>query len=123
MGAVGVNGAAGEVHDDRQAAHVTRVGWSRWAPVQYGAIAAHGARALRVTRAIRGRLTGQRGVASLALTKAALTAAALAATAYSSALDRRMDRAGDVPVEGRTEPAPQTPPEVADAQRRLKVLQ
>lgn len=123
MGAVGVNGAAAQVEDPRQAAEVVRVGWSRWAPVQYGAIAAHGLGALVLTRANRGRLAGQQGVASVAVTKAALTAAALASTAYSSVLGQRMDRAGDVPIEGATEPAPETPPEVAAAQRQLRVLQ
>jgi hypothetical protein len=31
--------------------------------------------------------------------------------------------AGDVPVEGGTDPAPETPPDVAAAQRKLDVLQ
>jgi hypothetical protein len=118
-----VNGAAGDVDDRQQAARVVRSGWSRWAPVQYGAIAAHGVGAILLTRANRGRLAHQRGVASMAIAKAGLTAAALAATGYASLLGQRMDRAGDVPVEGGTEPAPDTPLEVAGAQRQLRVLQ
>ena len=123
MGAVGVNGAAAEVENRTQRARVVRAGWSRWAPVQFAAIAAHGVGAILLTRANRGRLAHQDGVARMAVTKAALTAAALGASAYASVLGQRMDRAGDVPVEGATEPAPETPPEVAGAQRQLRVLQ
>lgn len=55
--------------------------------------------------------------------KTALTAAALAATAYSRVLGRTVSEHGSVPAESGTEPASQTPPEVAEAQRRLDVLQ
>jgi hypothetical protein len=123
MGAVGVNGAAGAVDDPRQRARVASTGWSRWAPVQLGAIAAHGAGALALTRANRGRLASQADVAKTSLAKGTLTVAALAATGYSALLGQRMDKAGDVPVESGAVPTDRTPSDVADAQKQLRLLQ
>ncbi len=48
---------------------------------------------------------------------------ALAATAYARALGQKMIKAGDVPVEGATDPSARTPSDVAKAQRRLSSLQ
>jgi hypothetical protein len=55
--------------------------------------------------------------------KTALTGAALAATAWSRALGAKLEEAGEVPVEGGTDPSGDTPQDVAKAQRQLKVLQ
>jgi hypothetical protein len=55
--------------------------------------------------------------------KTALTGAALAATAWSRALGAKLDQAGEVPVEGGTDPSIDTPQDLAKAQRQLKVLQ
>jgi len=123
MGAVGVNGAAGAVDDPGQRARVANSGWSRWAPVQLGAIAAHGAGALALTRANRGRLASQAGVAKTSVAKGVLTVAALAATGYSALLGQRMDRAGDVPVSSGAVPNEETPNDVAGAQKQLRLLQ
>ena len=123
MGAVALNGAAGEVTDPRQRARVANSGWARWTPVNLGAIGAHLVGALVITRANRGRLAGQRGVASSSAAKALLTAAALGATAYSRVLGQKVMNAGDVPVEGGTEPSGATPPDVEKAQRQLNTLQ
>jgi hypothetical protein len=59
----------------------------------------------------------------MAITKTALTAAALGATAYSRLLGQRIAARPDVPVASGTEAAATTPPEVAQAQNQLKVLQ
>ena len=123
MGAVGLNGAAGEVDDPAQRARVANVGWARWTPVQLGAVAAHLAGAAVLTRANRGRLAGQGGVASATGAKLALTVAALAATGYSRRLGQKVMDAGDVPVEGGTQPGAFTPPEVESAQKQLHRLQ
>ena len=64
-----------------------------------------------------------KGVAGLAIAKTAVTAAALAADAYAGRLGRRAAEAGDVPVESATEPASETPEDVANTLRRLKVVQ
>jgi len=70
-----------------------------------------------------GRIVGQKNVASTAIAKTAVTAGALAATAYARVLGQKMIKAGDVPVDGATDPSAQTPPDVAGAQRKLSVLQ
>jgi hypothetical protein len=71
----------------------------------------------------KGRVASQQGVAQATVVKTALTGAALAATAWSRALGAKLNEAGEVPVEGGTEPSGDTPEDVAKAQRQLKVLQ
>ncbi len=123
MGAIGVNGAAAEVDVPSQRARVANAGWSRWTPVNLGAIGAHLAGAALLTVGNKSRIAGQKGVGATSIAKAGLTVAALTATAYSRALGQKVIEAGDVPVEGGTTPSAATPPEVADAQRKLNVLQ
>jgi hypothetical protein len=123
MGAVGLNAAAGEVAESRQRARVANEGWARWTPVNAAAIGAHVLGAIQLTWANKGRIVAQRGVKNATYAKSAMTLAALAVTAYSRVLGKRMQLAGDVPVEGGTEPAATTPQQVAQAQRQLRVLQ
>ena len=123
MGAVALNDAAGVVDDPGQRARVANAGWARWTPVNLGAIGAHLLGALVLTRANRGRLALQEGVAGATTVKGILTLAALGLTAYSRMLGQKVMNAGDVPVADGTEPATATPPEVEDAQRRLRTLQ
>ena len=123
MGAVGVNGAASEVDRPEQRARVANAGWNRWTPVNLAAIGAHLLRSVVLTGGNKGRIAGQKGVASTAIAKTAVTAGALAATAYARALGQKVIQAGDVPVEGGTDPSAQTPPDVAGAQRKLSALQ
>ncbi|MGI8809847.1 MAG: hypothetical protein ACR2KK_18795 [Acidimicrobiales bacterium] len=123
MGAIGVNGAAAEVDRPEQRARVANAGWSRWTPVNAAAIGAHLLGSVVLTGGNKGRIAGQKGVASTAIAKTAVTAGALAATAYARALGQKVISAGDVPVEGGTNPSTETPPEVAGAQRKLNVLQ
>ena len=123
MGAVGLNGAAGEVSEPGQRARVVNAGWARWTPVNLGAIGVHALGAIQLTRANKGRLGAQRGVAAAAIAKGALTTAALAATAYARVLGQRVMSAGDVPVESGAVPAAETPPDVERAQSQLRMLQ
>ncbi|MGI9021757.1 MAG: hypothetical protein ACR2HV_00720 [Acidimicrobiales bacterium] len=123
MGAIGVNGAAAEVDPAGQRARVANAGWSRWTPVNLAAIGAHLAGAAVLTVGNKGRIAGQKNVASTAIAKTAVTVGALAATAYARALGQKMIQAGDVPVEGGTDPSAETPPDVAAAQRKLNALQ
>ena len=123
MGAIGVNGAAAEVTDSRERIRVANAGWARWTPANAAAIGAHLAGSLQLLRANRGRVAGQSGVASATAAKTALTLAALGATGYARVLGQRTMQAGDVPVMGGTDPSPDTPPDVSQAQRQLKVLQ
>ena len=123
MGAVGLNGAAAALSDPRQRSSAATAGWNRWAPVNAAGIAAHvaGAAGLLVTDWPRVRT--QEGVLRSSLIKTGLTAAALGTTAWSGALNKKMNEAGPVPVEGATEPSVLTPPDVAAAQKQLKAVQ
>jgi len=76
-----------------------------------------------LTGANKGRLAGQQGVAATSTIKTALTMAALGTTAYARVLGKRLEGAGDVPVEGGTTPNPATPDQVTRAQRQLTALQ
>src|SRR5512132_3387097 len=99
MGAAGVNGAAVVVKDPTQRLRVANSGWARWTPLNLAGMAAH--------------LAGG----------AVLTGAALGTTAYARVLGKKLEHAGDVPVEGGTTPNPATPDEVTRAQRQLTALQ
>jgi len=122
-GAVGINGAAADVHDRNERLRVANAGWGRWSPVNLAAIGAHLIGGAGILYANKGRVTAQKGVAASTLAKLVLTGAALGATAWSGALGKKLAEYDGVPVEGGTEPAPDTPPEVAKAQQQLKVLQ
>jgi hypothetical protein len=123
MGAVGLNGAAAEVEEPKQRLRVANSGWNRWTPVNLAGIAAHVAGGLILLAANKGRVASQQGVGQATVVKTALTGAALAATAWSRALGAKLNQAGEVPVEGGTDPSIDTPEGVAKAQRQLKVLQ
>jgi hypothetical protein len=123
MGAAGLNGAAAVVEDPAQRLRVANSGWARWTPLNLAGIAAHLAGGAALVGANKGRLGGQKGVATASTVKTALTLAALGTTAYARLLGKRLERAGDTPVEGGTTPAATTPDEVARSQRRLTTLQ
>jgi hypothetical protein len=123
MGAVGLNGAAAEAEEPKQRLRVANAGWNRWTPVNLAGIAAHLAGGAVLLGANKGRVASQQGVAQATVVKTALTGAALAATAWSRALGAKLNEAGEVPVEGGTDPSVDTPEDVARAQRQLKVLQ
>ncbi|MDQ3503154.1 MAG: hypothetical protein M3486_06030 [Actinomycetota bacterium] len=123
MGAIGVNGAAADVDDPRQRARVANAGWGRWTPVNAVAIGAHLFGGAQLMRANKGRVATQQGVLANTNTKLALTAGALGATAYARVLGKKMQKAGDVPVAGGTDPIGTTPPEIAKAQKQLSALQ
>ena len=122
-GAVGINGAAADVPDRALRLQVANAGWGRWTPVNLGAIAAHLVGGAGLLYANRQRVAGQRGVGASTVAKLVVTGAALGATAWSGALGSRLAKYNGVPVEGGTDPAPGTPPQVAPAQRQLKILQ
>jgi hypothetical protein len=123
MGATGVNGAAAAVEDPSQRLRVANSGWARWTPLNLAGIAAHLAGGAVLTGANKGRLASQQGVAATSTIKTALTVAALGTTAYARVLGKKLESAGDVPVEGGTTPNSATPDEVARAQRQLTALQ
>ena len=123
MGAVGLNGAAAALSDPRQRSSAATAGWNRWAPVNALGIAAHLAGAAGILVTDWPRVRTQEGVGRSSLVKTGVTAAALGATAWSGALNKKMNEAGPVPVEGATEPSAQTPQDVAATQKQLKTAQ
>ncbi|SCG72545.1 hypothetical protein [Micromonospora coxensis] len=123
MGALGVNGAAARISDSTQRLPVASAGWSRWTPVNAAAIGAHLAGAAGELVTESPRVLTQRGVGRMSAVKTALTVGALAVTGYSRLLGMRLEKAGNQPVEGTTEPNYQTPSDVASCQRKMKVLQ
>lgn len=123
MGAVGLNGAAATLTDPDQRASASTAGWSRWAPVNAAALGSHlvGATGLLVTEWPRVRT--QKGVAASTAAKTAATGLALGVGVWSAVLNRKMAASVPVPVAGSTEPAADTPPDVAKTLRQLKVSQ
>ena len=122
-GAVGFNGAAADVPDEKLRLRVANSAWARWTPVNFVGIAAHLVGGAGLLYANRGRVAAQQGVAASTVAKAVLTGAALGVTAYSRALGKKLEAAEGEPVEGGTEPSPMTSPDIAKVQRRLKVCQ
>jgi hypothetical protein len=112
MGATGLNGAAAVVQDPTQRLRVANTGWARWTPLNLAGIAAHLAGGAVLLAGNKGRLAGQQGVAAASTAKTALTVAALGTTAYARVLGKKLERAGDIPVEGGTTPNPATPDKV-----------
>ena len=123
MGAVGLNGSAQAVSDPQQRNRVPRAGWQRWTPLEAAGILAVVAGDSVLIASRPQHLAAQHGYARNLAIKLAINGAAVAATAATWLLGRRLDQAGEVPVEGATEPTPDTPPQAAGAQRGLRVLQ
>jgi hypothetical protein len=123
MGAVGVNGAAAQISDTTKRLPTASAGWARWRPFSAAAIGAHLVGATGELVKESPRVMAQSGVGRMSAIKTGLTAAALGASGYSGVLGRKLEKADGAPVDGPTEPTHQTPPDVAAAQRQLKVLQ
>ena len=121
--AIALNPAASAAQSDSDTGAVANVGWDRWTPVNAAAIGAHVVGSLGQIQGNLGRIHAQQGVASMALLKTGLTAAALGVTAYSRVLGRKVSENTRVPAESGTEPAASTPPDVAAAQKQLRMLQ
>jgi hypothetical protein len=90
MGAVGLNGAAGN-EGPGEAARIAGAGWAKWTPVNAVAIGAHLIGGTGLLAANAARVQNQQGVAASTLAKTVLTGAALAATAYSRVLGKKIE--------------------------------
>ena len=121
--AVALNPAASAARSATDTGAVANVGWDRWTPVNAAAIGAHLIGSVGQIQGNKERIQGQEGVASMALAKTGLTVAALGITAYSRVLGKKISDQTRVPVESGTEPVASTPPDVAAAQRQLRLLQ
>ena len=121
--AVALNAAAAAPRSDHDKGQVANVGWDRWTPVNAAAIGAHIIGASGLLLANRSRVAAQEGVGAMTIAKTVLTGAALGVTAYSRMLGRTVSARTDVPVASATQPAGETPADVASAQKQLRVLQ
>jgi hypothetical protein len=122
-GAVGFNGAAADVPDEKLRLRVANAAWARWTPVNLAGIGVHLLGGAGLLYANKGRVAAQKGVGASTVAKAALTGAALAVTGYSRVLGKKLEQAEGEPVEGGTDPSPLTSTEVAKVQQQLKVCQ
>jgi len=123
MGAVGLNGATIEVDDHTQRTRVANAGWFRWAPIAGAALVTHVASAYALGRLAPVAARRQRGSARIRQLRTGITMAAILATADTGLSGQRVVRGGDVPVATAVVPIAATPPAVAAAQRRLRILQ
>jgi hypothetical protein len=123
MGAIGLNGATIEVDDHTQRTRVANAGWFRWAPIAGAALLGHVASAYALGRLLPTPQGRDRGSAGKRRFRTVVTLAAMISTAETGISGQRVVRGGDVPVATATRPIAATPPEVAAAQRRLRVAQ
>jgi hypothetical protein len=83
----------------------------------WAGIASHLAGGTVLLAANKGRVAGQQGVSQATAVKTGLTVLALGATAWARVLGAKLNQAGEVPVEGGTDPSGDTPEDVAKAQQ------
>lgn len=121
--AVSLNPAAAEAGDAGATGRVANTGWDRWTPVNAALIGAHLVGSVGQLVANSDRVRNEQGVAAMSVVKTAVTAAALGATAYSRVLGKKVSAQHDVPADSGTNPSFQTPPDVAKAQKQLKLMQ
>jgi hypothetical protein len=130
-GAAAANAATFDLESSADRLRAANSAWARWTPVNAAAIAAHLVGSLAIVRATPHHVALQSGMPRVGAVKTAFTLAALAATGCARVLGQRVmqyeeeqsSRPAGVAVGAATEPAPTTPPEVAQAQKQLKALQ
>lgn len=125
MGAVGLNGASGDITDPTERARIAASGWARWAPVNAAAIGAHAIGGIGLLVANRDRVGNQHGVGANTTTKTVLTLTAAATTAYSGYLGAKLAKHDDqdTAAESGTVPSKSTPKKVANLQQQLRIVQ
>ncbi len=123
MGAVGLNGAAGDAADPTEAPRLASRGWARWAPINAAAVGLHLVGGLALLSANRERVRHQPGVRASSIAKTVLTVAALGTTVYSGKLGKDISSAGRVPATSGTVPNQSTPGPVASAMQKQRVVQ
>src|SRR3954465_2258476 len=129
MGIAGVNKSGSELSTGIDRVRVASSAWSRFAPAQWGGIAATLLAGLRLTQVGGRRIALQQGFGSVGAVKAALAVAGAGATAYAAYSGNRIGRAAEeaarrgeqVEVKDATLPTANTPPEIAKWQSRQRV--
>jgi hypothetical protein len=131
MGIAGVNKSGSELSQGIDRVRVASSAWSRFAPAQWGGIAATLLAGLRLTQVGGRRIALQKGFGSVGALKAGLAVAGAGATAYAAYTGSRIgtlaeeaERSGTpLEVKDATLPSAGTPPEIAKWQRRQRVTQ
>ncbi len=131
MGVAGVNKAGNDLRDPLDKVRVAESAWQRFAPVEWAGIAAVLAAGSQLTRASKGRLATQHGWARAGGTKAAVAVAGAAATAFAAYSGQKIGQLTEqaaaagrsVDVQDASTPSAQTPPDIAQWQKRQRVAQ
>jgi hypothetical protein len=131
MGIAGVNKSGSELSTGIDRVRVASSAWARFAPAQWGGIAATLLAGLRLTQVGGRRIALQKGFGSVGAVKAGLAVAGAGATAYAAYAGSRIgklaeeaERSGTpLEVKDATLPSAGTPPEIATWQRRQRVTQ
>lgn len=123
MGAVGLNGATSEAKDATERTRLSSLGWKKWSPVQTGAFAAHLAALGPILWENKGRYSAQHGVMAATWIKTAVTLVGASATLYAAVLGKKVDELAHEGARGATEPGAASSPDLAKAQKQLKLLQ
>src|SRR3954467_9145187 len=131
MGIAGVNKSGSELSTGIDRVRVASSAWARFAPAQWGGIAATLLAGLRLTPVGGRRVALQKGFGSVGAVKAALAVAGAGATAYAAYAGSRIgklaeeaERSGTpVQVKDATLPTQGTPPGIEKWQRRQRVTQ
>ena len=130
MGVAGVNKSGSDLTSGIDKVRVASSAWSRFAPVQWGGIAATLGTGLQLTNSNKARLALQEGYGRVGTVKAALTVAGAGATAFAAysgskigKLAEQAARDGDLDVKDATLPSAGTPPEIVKWQARQRFTQ
>jgi hypothetical protein len=131
MGVAGVNKSGNDLRDELDKIRVAGSAWKRYAPAQWGGVAASIIGGSLITGSNKGRLTLQGGFRSAGAAKAALTVVGAAATAFAAysgskigqAAEAAVARGEQLEVQDATRPTEKTPADVATWQRRQRVAQ
>ena len=131
MGVAGVNKSGSELIQGIDRVRVASSAWSRFAPAQWGGIAATLLAGLRLTQVGGRRLALQKGFGTVGALKAGLAVAGAGATAYAAysggkigkLAEQAHARGQQVDVQDASIPNEGTPADVAAWQRRQRVAQ
>ncbi len=131
MGIAGVNKSGSDLTQGIDRIRVANSAWSRFAPAQWGGIAATLLAGLQLTRVSGRRIALQHGFGFVGALKAALTVAGAGATAYAAYCGNRIGTLAEeaeqqgrhVEVKDATIPSAATPEQIATWQRRERMTQ
>src|SRR3954447_12480342 len=131
MGIAGVNKSGSELSTGIDRVRVASSAWARFAPAQWGGIAATLLAGLRLTQVGGRRIALQKGFGTVGAVKAGLAVAGAGATAYSAYSGSRIGKLAEqaqqrgtpVEVKDATIPTAATPPDIATWQKRQRIAQ